>query len=250
LVVNAIAGIEEVGFLYILRCTDKDQIVKIGRTINDPHTRLKDYVKSHGLSGNWEVFGKYHTRFVSRCELEIHGMLGEKRVITDTGARELFKIHHSSAQDVLINVMRKYNDQSYIDQVSQRNEQLQKAILSQAEKRKKLARKLSKQFHLYFENTALESSTHLSRKQEFASLNVFAKLTAPIPIKKRGATDAYARSMLGIASGNLVGFSIGLVIIVGGVGFALWGKAGLLAAGLIIMFFTWIATSAEMRRLK
>ena len=194
----------ERGFVYVLNSSETN-ISKIGMTKNSAHQRLKDYVATHQLQGNWSVYAVFPTHFVSKVEREAHDKFSHLRISTDTGARELFRVSPDRAEIEIKKILSQYNKQSFVSRVTSVNGELRRMINERNLIRSELIKSLNSQILNYLSAKNAESRDFDVRHREYESKPLHQKIFTPKPIKKRGEVGATGDSIASEKTSNTLG---------------------------------------------
>ena len=223
--VRGLRSDSERGFIYILSSTETG-VSKIGMTKNSAHQRLRDYVSTHQLKGNWIVFAVFPTEFVSKVEREAHDFFSTKRVSTATGARELFQVSPEIAEREIQKILRQYNKDVFIRKVSLVNSKLRSTICERNRVRSELIESLNSQIFEYTRAKNAEAADFLKRREEYEALPLHKKIFFQTPIQKRGEIGASEGSIASKKSYSALG-----CLLIGGwipilIAFRLFGATG------------------------
>ena len=105
------------GWIY---CYHKHGKVKIGKTTvsnKAAYNRLKQYTKHYDLGEGWQMHGVFQTKHCSKVEQQIFDILKQKKADHPKGAKELFNVSAEYANNIIMEVLKKYNDPVFCSQI-------------------------------------------------------------------------------------------------------------------------------------
>ena len=92
-------------WVYILTNPAMPELIKIGYTTNDPHTRAEQISRGTGVPMGYEVAWAYKCYKGERIEKEVHKYFKKQRV---SPTREFFKVALEDAKQIIEQIGEKY----------------------------------------------------------------------------------------------------------------------------------------------
>ncbi len=92
-------------WVYILTNSAMPEMVKIGYTTNDPHTRAEQISRGTGVPVGYEVAWAYKCYKGERIEKEVHNYFKKQRV---SPTREFFRVTLEEAKQIIEQIGEKY----------------------------------------------------------------------------------------------------------------------------------------------